>query len=81
MEHCFNDARIVAFFYVALVYLYEAVLLCLSKAPKSTKKRVLTHEWFLNIKQKKSQQIIIPENLDNNEDTKSDLHRSNQHGK
>ena len=30
---------------------------------------------------KTSLQITIPENLDNNEDSKRDLHRSNLHGK
>lgn len=28
---CFNDVKISFFFYVALVELYEAVILCLSK--------------------------------------------------
>ena len=42
----------------------------------------LTHKWFFKHKAKKtSLQITIPENLDNNEDTKRDLHRSNLHGK
>ena len=43
---------------------------------------VLTYEWFLNIKQRKtSLQITIPENLDNNENPKIDIHGSNLHGK
>ncbi len=42
----------------------------------------LTHRWFLNNKAKKtSLQITIPENLDNDEDPKRDIHGSNLHGK
>ena len=36
----------------------------------------VTHRWFLNIK-KTSLKNTIPENLDNNQATKRDLHRSN----
>ena len=43
---------------------------------------VLTHKWLLDIKQRKtSLQFTIPENLDNKEDPKRDIHGSNLHGK
>ena len=43
---------------------------------------VLTHKWLLDIKQRKTNlQFTIPENLDNNEEPKRDIHGSNVHGK
>ena len=42
---------------------------------------VLTHKWLLDIKQKKtSLQFTIPENVDNKEHPKRDVHGSNLHG-
>ena len=48
------------------------------RSKKSNGKTIVTctHSWILNIKQRTSLQTTIPENLDNNEDTKRDLHRS-----
>ena len=43
---------------------------------------LLYHKWLLDIKQRKtSLQFTIPENLDNNENPKRDIHESNLHGK
>ena len=42
---------------------------------------VLTHKWFKQKAKKSSLQIIIPENLDKNEDPKRDIHGSNMHEK
>ena len=38
-------------------------------------------EWFLNKAKKTSLQLPVPENLDNNEDPKRDIHTSNLHWK
>ena len=43
---------------------------------------VFTHKWLLDIKQRKySLQFTTPENLDNKENPKRDMHGSNLHGK
>ena len=42
---------------------------------------VVTHKWLLDMKQRKtSLQFTTPENLDNKEDLKRDIHGSTQEG-
>ena len=49
--------------------------------PERQLSHALSHKWLLKIKQKKSPEITIPENLASNEDPKRDINGSNLHGK